>query len=177
MSNTNGQETELQRKIRLSLKKHPQKPGVTLRSDGRKHSHSGIFARYKAVAAEVGCTIGAVQHVEMIERCAKYAKEQQDQRLVSMPFEVPQSTDISAMVKDFPGWVIVFGKLSLVINNYLQIARAIGDPMPASWLSNLRDVCETAQLRSEQDAQLKKYWPVGRPPGSADFGNVVEGNK
>jgi len=165
-------ETEMQRKIRVALKKHPAKPGTTVKKWGPRmvsQPHNGIWAQYKAVAAEVGCSIGAVQAVERVERAGKIAQERQQERLEPLQFDVPATADVDKLVAGFPGWVFCFGKLSLLVNSYLQIARVTGASMPAAWLTNMRDLCETAQRRSEEDDKLRKLWANGAPAGSGHF--------
>jgi hypothetical protein len=160
--------TALQTKISESLKRHPEKAGVTI-GKGRSYNSKGVWARYKIVAKECGCSVGAVQTVSEAEQAAEIGKQQRDQRLVPLAFDQPQTTDMGLLIKDFPGWVPIFGKLSLMINCYLQIARVMGNDMPAAWLESMRDQCENAQRRSSQDRDLRKLWPNGPPSGSGNF--------
>lgn len=146
--------TELQSKISESLKRH---------TGGKP------WARYKLVAKECGCSMSSVQAVHEVEQASEIGKQQREHRLVPLAFDQPQTSNMGLLIKNFEGWVPVFGKLSLMINCYLQIARVMGNDMPASWLESMRDQCENAQRRSAQDRDLKKLWPNGPPQGSGSF--------
>jgi len=54
------------------------------------------------------------------------------------------------LVRDFRGWTDAFGRFKLVAEAYLNLSRIRGDKYAASFLSDIREICERAQERASK---------------------------
>ena len=149
-------ETDLKRKIRLALDKHPPKAGVnTMMLAGHevKHKHRGILRQYKAVAAEVGCSIGAVQAVEEVDRALRIGEQRNPSKLLPVLHEGGQQWGGTEMeiVRGFRGWNDAFFRLKIVIDTYRYVAKSRGDVYAESFLMCMRELCEKGEFRASKE--------------------------
>jgi hypothetical protein len=133
----NASNTRKQQAVGEALAKHPRAPGEMK------------TVWYKRVAAVAGVSFDYVRYNVEFARCAAIgvahrAKEAEDAKF---RVEVVPAVGLGP-VQNFRGWLDVFGKLKILSEAYLNLARSKGDVYAAAFLQDIIDISERALARA-----------------------------
>jgi hypothetical protein len=100
----------------------------------------------KRIASLVGVSVGYVQWVDSMDEAAENGRKRREQEAEEAKTRCNvMGAEFSGLsVQSFRGWADVFGKIKIVTEVYMTLARTRGDVFAKSFLSDIRDTCERA---------------------------------